>query len=111
MKRGYTDLAVVLGPNVRWTLDDFEDLERFAPEVLLGYDVLLGVPHVFRGSLRGHRPTKVVLLNHPNKQPEWYRAVEDLRWMQHGDVAHWEEYRVHRGMSPVVLPIMSVRLR
>lgn len=60
----FTDLALVVGPNVRWTEDDYEDLQRYHPEVLLGYRVrLLTARDVVEGRHRGLRPEKVVVLN------------------------------------------------
>lgn len=60
LKRGYTDLALLVAPNLRWGRDDFEDFEEHLPEVFLGYTVRLLVPGR-RGRARGFRVSKVVV--------------------------------------------------
>lgn len=97
----YTDLAVVVGPNVRWVEFDYEDLCRYAPEVLLGYRVLLMTfDQVERGGLRGRRPLKVVMLEGPGVLSHRWRR--ELAQVSLDLDVKFEWYRVHRAQSPVV---------
>lgn len=105
----YTDLAVVLGPNVRWVEDDYEDLQRFAPEVLLGYRVrLTTIDSVRSGHTRGLRIDKIVVLEGPEMyETRALQAVREIRFSQVG--AYFpkvEWYRVHRGSDPVVQKLL-----
>lgn len=95
----WTDLALVLGPNTKWVEDDYEDLQRFAPEVLLGYRVRLAVP---TSELRGMWVRKLVLLRGLDMGDyRTARAVEDaVHSIVPGGKCEW--YRVHRGLDPVV---------
>lgn len=98
----YTDFCVVLGPNVRWVEDDYEDLNRAYPEVFLGYRVLLTTPRDVRRSVMGRRPpTRVVVVGEEArdaKSRDWNNALNELHDYQsladYGDMQGWH---VHRG--------------
>lgn len=75
--REFTDLALVVGPYARWTENDYEDLQRYKPEVLLGYRVILMTStEVVNGAHRGLRPEKVIVLD----------AYEEYGW------EHWRRF-------------------
>ncbi len=100
LRMDYTDLAVVVGPNVRWVEYDYEDICRYAPEVLLGYRVLLTTAaQVTHGYLRGRRPVKIVCVDGPGMGDP--RFVNDLGYYR-AFSTRVEWYRVHRGLDPVV---------
>lgn len=104
----FSDMAVVLGTNVRWVEDDYRDLQEHAPEVLLGYRVrLFSVDSVLRGMSRGLRIEKLVVLDGPDMYGR--RAEEAVMDLYYGQIgAHFpkvERYRVHRGYTPVVLKL------
>lgn len=99
----YTDLAVVLGPNLRFVQFDFEDLQRFAPEVLLGYRVRLAtVDSVSRGALRGLYISKLVILDGISQARDFHIAYNEARVCLALSGGKVETYRVHRGSDPVV---------
>ena len=93
----YSDLALVVGPNVRWTENGYEDLQRHHPEVLLGYRVRLFTAHdVVFGRHRGLRPEKVVVLNAAYR--EGPRFEDELRAaVVTGYFPKFEVWHVHRG--------------
>lgn len=98
----WTDLAVVMGPNVRWVECDYEDLVRYAPEVLLGYRVLLATPDSAL-RLRGRNIRKLVLLkglDHSNQSH--CSAIQDAVAMTRMLDGKVEWFDVHRGSDPVV---------
>lgn len=101
--RQYTDLAVVMGPTVRWTLADYDDLQEHAPEVLLGYRVRLTTPEMVHHRLRGLVVSKVVLLDSLDTNPRAHYAVNELLYFVSRAVyPKVEWYDVHRGLDPVV---------
>lgn len=61
----YTDLCIVIGPDVRWVENDVEDLLRYRPEVLLGYRVMMTTAALADIRLCGTHPEKVVILDFP----------------------------------------------
>jgi hypothetical protein len=99
----YTDLAVVMGPNVRWTEYDYLDLQQHAPEVLLGYRVLLMTPDSAPHKLRGRWIKKLVLLKGlEHKHPRIRHAIQDAIFMTEIADGKVEEYDVYRGNDPIV---------
>lgn len=62
LRRDYTDLCIVLGPDRRWVETDYRELAEQRPETFLGYRVMLACPSDL---LRGYRPSKVVFLADP----------------------------------------------
>ena len=102
--REFSDLAVVIGPNVRWVQDDYEDLQEFAPEVLLGYRVLLTTPDDVRiRSTAGLRIEKIVVLDGISRSRMWQRALVELESrLVASEFPKIEWYHVHRSENPVV---------
>lgn len=98
----YTDLAILIGPYTSWVEYAYVDLQRYAPEVLLGYRVRLATADsAFRHHLRGYRASKLVVLD----------GIQSARDANLGlmyahmtllDPTKVEWYRVHRGSNPVV---------
>lgn len=82
LKRGYTDTAILISPNLRWARDDFEDLERFRPEVFLGYTVRAHIP-ILERTVRGVHVSKVVVT---------------------GDGSFTDHYRLQRFLDHGVIP-------
>jgi hypothetical protein len=101
----WSDLAVVMGPNVRWTEDDYEDLQRYAPEVLLGLRVLLCTPADALRKTRGRLIHRVILLDGLDFDPHTNRAVDDVTFgaRTRFPEARIEWYHVHRSENPPVL--------
>jgi hypothetical protein len=95
----YSDLAIVLGPNLRWAENDTDDLQRWYPEVLLGYRVrTMTVDTASRGRLRGSSPRKVVILDGCQNEPRWISTKYDVAILR--DVlgpSNVEWWHVHRG--------------
>jgi hypothetical protein len=91
----FTDLAFVVGPNARWTEGDYEDLQRYMPEVLLGYRVRLFTEQdILQGRHRGYRPEKVVLLEGTYSGNRFYAEVRYAVSMGHFPKVEW--WHVHR---------------
>lgn len=99
----YTDVCVVIGPDVRWTEDDVSDLQQAFPEVLLGYRVVMTtVADVNDGYLRGMRPSKFVVLDGCDQVRGYFRALDEIMVaaITYGaEVEHWEVYRHNRYQS------------
>lgn len=95
----YTDLALVVGPNLAWVEDDYEDLQRTYPEVLLGYRIrLMTVQQVAQGRVHGMRPTKVIWLDGCERNPFWKQARNVLQASTAvTPFGRVEEWHVHRG--------------
>ena len=92
--RRFTDLAVVMGPSVRWVQDDTEDLLRWMPEVLLGYRVRMMTPN---DRIRGLRVKKLIILDGPYT-PEQKRQLMDAAFMvEFWEIGKIEIWHVHRG--------------
>lgn len=94
----FTDLAVVIGPDVRWVQDDYEDLQRYRPEVLLGYRVILATPGTFHRKTWGRWVTKFIVLDGTFRNPGWYRCHNDMYMtLERYPWARIEQWHVHRG--------------
>lgn len=95
----FTDLALVIGPNVRWVECDYEDLQRYRPEVLLGYSVrLLTAEDMLKGKHHGRRPEKVVLLSAEYDSREAWRLRDEIHYaVSSGYFPKVETWYVHRG--------------
>lgn len=96
----WTDRCFIIGPEIRWTQDDYEDLQHAYPEVFLGYTVWLLTPDmIVRGMGRGVVPKKVILLHGvygsqaSQRHPFWNNDVQMWRAMG----AKLETWFVHRG--------------
>jgi hypothetical protein len=99
LHKEFTDLALVIGPNARWVEDDYEDLQRDQPEVLLGYRVRLYTAFdIERGQHRGTRPEKVVLLDAPFRDDsQWERVHQEVQaCLASGYFPKAEVWHVHR---------------
>jgi hypothetical protein len=94
----YTDLAVVFGPNMRWVREDYDDLQKHAPEVLLGYRVRLATPY---DRLWGFWITKLVLLEGPYRTQDWSR-IQDAVVQTELRGGRVETYNIYRGQDPIV---------
>jgi hypothetical protein len=95
-RRDWTDSAIVTGPTLRWIEDDYEDLRRAHPEVLLGYNVRLVPWSTLGGYLRGLILSKLVILDGGQDfPPEAMREVERQRQLG----AQVEQWVVHRGVG------------
>lgn len=94
----WTDLAVVLGPNMRWVEHDYDDLVRHAPEVLLGYRVRLATT---TDRLWGYQIRKLVILDGPYRSQDQTR-IEDavVQTLTRGGKV--ERFNVYRGQDPIV---------
>src|SRR5690349_4275774 len=90
-RRDWSDLAVVFGPNMRYVEEDYADLMQHAPEVLLGYRVMLATSQT---NIRGLRVQKLVILD--AEYGMWDRAwIADARaCLNFGTKAKVERYRV-----------------
>lgn len=94
LRADWTDLAIVLGPNVRWVEDDYEDLNRFVPEVLLGYCVRLMVPDSIQ-TMQGIRLRKLVIVG--DEHVPWQAsdvAKRTLYFSGGGVCEYWDVHRV-----------------
>ena len=87
----WTDLAVVLGPNTDWVSAAYDDLTRFAPEVLLGYHVRLAVPLT---RLEGYIIRKLVILEGFSMLDWSFIQRARIQTGMYGGKVEW--YRVHR---------------
>jgi hypothetical protein len=92
----YTDWCVVVGPNMRWVEDDYEDLMRTFPEVLLGYRVHpTTVDHLLAGKY-WRAPKKIVVLAGVHLHQRWsiaYREIEQYRAVHGTKIEHWFVHR------------------
>ena len=61
-RRDWTDVALLVGPNMRWVEDDYPTLIRKRPEELLGYQVHFTTYDRFTREVRGRVVGKVVVL-------------------------------------------------
>lgn len=74
----HVDTALVVGPNMRWALEDTVDLFRWMPEVLLGYRVKPTTLWSFPRELMGRRwPTKIVILDGCYDEHDFYSKHYD----------------------------------
>lgn len=94
----FTDLAVVIGPNARWVEDDYEDLQRSRPEVLLGYRVKLLTPwDINRNGLKRWMPVKIIVLHGSEETIQWHNVRNELKaYLENFEWARVEYWHVHR---------------
>lgn len=92
----WTDLAVVVGPNVAWVQADVEDILTYRPEILLGYRVKMMVPASM--SLRGFHVMKLVVLYTPDysvRERRDLHVMASLTRAYGGKVESWFVHRTH----------------
>lgn len=97
LRSEYTDLLVIIGPNVREVLEDYEDLYHRYPEVLLGYRVLLVTGHDVRmGALHGRgEVAKIIVLDGTEADYSWRWVMDEVD--HHAAMgAQVENWYVHR---------------
>lgn len=76
INRGYTDLLLVVGPDRRSLWLDFQELRRYYPEELLGFNIMLLSRHELARALHGFRVNRIILLG----SQDWELThVDDLR--------------------------------
>lgn len=98
----WTARCFVIGPNLRWTQVDYEDLQREYPEVFLGYSVWLLTPEMIsRGMGWGVQmgwPGKIVLLHGLlGFRPAWEDSYTEQIDMWKALGAKIETWYVQRG--------------
>jgi hypothetical protein len=99
-RKDWTDEAVVIGPDRRWVQDDYEDLNRAYPEVLLGLRVrLMTIDMVRRGSLMGRAPVKIVVFDGCQRERGWRDAWHQLLPLKYIRGTRIEFWYVHRGIG------------
>ena len=99
LPRGWTDRLYIVGPNMAWTKDDFEDLTRERPETVLGYSIWLATFNVIvRGELRGTTPAKVITLDCPAlTSPDYpWQQIQSQFWSWEAQGTKFETWHVHR---------------
>lgn len=90
----WTDLALMLGPNLRWVEEDYEDLQHAYPEVFLGYRVLLATPNT---NFDGYRIMKLVIVGTEDWSIKLSRATQRAARMVNSAGGKIETWYVHRG--------------
>lgn len=94
----FTDLALFVGPDVRWTEEDYRDIQSEYPEVLLGYRVRLTTMANLEWDLRGRRVQKVVLSDECRNLPRFWQ-IWNILPLYGGDLGFVkvEMWHIHRG--------------
>lgn len=77
IRKGYSEVFVLLGLNWREVHQEYRELELKRPEWLLGYDVLLATPDNYR-ALEGLRVHEFRVTGMAYKHPKFTYAVEIL---------------------------------
>lgn len=92
LRRDYTDLAVVMGPNMRWVENDVYDLMRYRPEVLLGYRIRLVVPN---NAIRGLQIKKLIILEGPYSKQQERQMMDAVYMVEFWEFGKIETWSVH----------------
>jgi len=79
-RRDWTDVALLVGPTMRWVEDDYPTLIRKRPELLLGYQVHFTTYDRFIQEVRGRMVGKVVVLTGDDSlvPPRFFMELEYL---------------------------------